>query len=134
MQHHDAIMTNNAEEVQLLASAREQMLNALVSQVQQLTQALTKASPAPPSAPSPPASAVSGPMLGPRVGIPERYAGDPENCNPFNTNCSILYALQPYAFASEAAKVTFTTSHLTGRAQLWGTAEWEIIHPTSSSS
>lgn len=31
LQHRDAIMANNAEEVPLLASSWEQMLNALVS-------------------------------------------------------------------------------------------------------
>ncbi|TWW62375.1 hypothetical protein D4764_04G0010220 [Takifugu flavidus] len=69
----------------------------------------------------------------PRVGTPERYSGDPEGCNPFLTNCSILFALQPYTFASEAARVAFTINHLTGRECLWGTAEWERGTPASSS-
>ncbi|TWW62374.1 hypothetical protein D4764_04G0010210 [Takifugu flavidus] len=69
----------------------------------------------------------------PRVGTPERYSGDPEGCNPFLTNCSFLFALQPYTFASEAARVAFTINHLTGRECLWGTAEWERGTPASSS-
>ncbi len=44
---------------------------------------------------------------------------------PFITNCSILFALQPHTFASEEARVAFTINHLTGRARLWGTSEWE---------
>lgn len=67
------------------------------------------------------------------MGAPERYAGDPESCNPFLTNCSILFALQPYTFASEEARVAFTINHLTGRARLWGTAEWERRTPACSS-
>jgi len=63
------------------------------------------------------------------VGVPERDAGDPEGCNPFITNCSILFALQPHTFASEEAKVAFTINNLTGRARLWGTAEWERHTP-----
>ena len=50
---------------------------------------------------------------------------DPADCNPFITNCSILFALQPQTFASEQARVAFAINHLTGRARRWGTAEWE---------
>ncbi|KAI3370533.1 hypothetical protein L3Q82_025292 [Scortum barcoo] len=72
----------------------------------------------PPPAPAPvPAPAPPGPVPEPRVGNPERYAGDPEGCNPFITNCSILYALQPQTFSSEEAKVAFAINHLTGRAR-----------------
>lgn len=91
---------------------------------------------APTSAPSPPAPAPGFPPSTapePRVGAPERYSGDPEGCNPFLTNCSILFALQPHAFASEAARVAFAINHLTGRARLWGTAEWERGTPACSS-
>lgn len=69
----------------------------------------------------------------PRVGTPERYAGDPEGCNPFISNCSIVFALQSYTFAQEAARVAFTINHLPGRARLWGTAEWERRTPACSS-
>lgn len=54
----------------------------------------------------------------PRVGVPERYDG-------FLTNCSLLFSLQPRTFNTEAARVAFTITHLTGQARLWGTAEWE---------
>ncbi|KAI3353674.1 hypothetical protein L3Q82_004918 [Scortum barcoo] len=96
--------------------------NKVKPRVQQLMAAFTAATAAasPPPAPAPP-----GPVPEPRVSNPERYAGDPEGCDPFITNCSILYALQPQMFSSEEAKVAFAINHLTGRAQLWGTAEWE---------
>ncbi|GLD48545.1 glutamate receptor ionotropic, NMDA 3B, partial [Lates japonicus] len=48
--------------------------------------------------------------------------GVPESCNPFLTNRSILFSLQPHTFDSEEAKVAFTINHLTERACLWGTA------------
>ncbi|KAF7641064.1 hypothetical protein LDENG_00296660 [Lucifuga dentata] len=69
----------------------------------------------------------------PRVGTPERYAGEPEGCNPFLTNCSILFALQPLTFSTEEAKVAYAISHLTGRARMWGTAEWDR-HTSACSS
>ena len=74
-----------------------------------------------------------GPACEPRVGEPERYALDPDGCDPLMTNCSILFAMQPHTFTSEAAKVTFTVNHLTGRARLWGTAEWETQAPACGS-
>lgn len=69
----------------------------------------------------------------PRVGTPERYGGDAEGCAPFITNCSILFALQPQTFATERAKVAFVVNHLTGRARLWGTAEWDQQTPACES-
>lgn len=65
--------------------------------------------------------------------VPECYAGEPGGCNPFLTHCSILCALQPSTFNTEAAKVAFTIKHLTGRARLWGTAEWEMQTPACAS-
>lgn len=64
-------------------------------------------------------------MSEPRIGAPERYAGEPEGCNPSLTNCTIFFALQPLTIASEQAVVGFTINQLTGRARLWGTAEWD---------
>lgn len=74
-----------------------------------------------------------GPTSEPRIGPPERYAGDPERCNPFLTNCSIYFSLQPLTFATEKARVAFSVNHLTGRARLWGTAEWEKRTPACAS-
>ena len=108
-----------------------QALATLSAQVQQLTATLIQfiSLPAPLSHPPPSALAYPGPVLEARVGVPERYTGDPEGCNPFITNSSILFALQPYTFASEEAKVAFTVNNLTGRARLWATAGWERHTP-----
>lgn len=67
------------------------------------------------------------------MGTPERYDGDRETCGPFLTNCSLLFALQPRTFATEPARVAFVINHLTGRARLWGTAEWERRSPACTS-
>uniref|UniRef100_A0A674NTP4 DUF4939 domain-containing protein n=1 Tax=Takifugu rubripes TaxID=31033 RepID=A0A674NTP4_TAKRU len=61
----------------------------------------------------------------PQVGEPEQFEGTPESCDAFVVNCSLLFSLQPCTFITEAAKVAYTIKHLTGRAWLWGTAEWE---------
>lgn len=135
LQQHEAQLSSNAAEARQSASALERALTLLANQVQQMATTLTQhaapaassAQPAPSSTPSP----SSAPE--PRVGAPERYAGDPEGCNPFLTNCSILFALQPHTFATEGARVAFAINHLTGRARLWGTAEWERGTPACSS-
>lgn len=126
-------------EVRKISAANELVIGSLAAQVQQLTTALARlaapATPAPaePAQPAPAVPASSAPPLEPWVGTPECYGGDPEGCNPFITNCSILFALQPHTFATERAKVAFTIYHLTERARLWGTAEWEHQTPACSS-
>ncbi len=100
---------------------------ALVAQVQQLADMLTQqTATASAAAPQPPVSEPSLLRASPElwVGVPDGYAADSEGCGPFLTNCSILFALQPRTFAMEEEKVAFAMNHLTGRARLWGTAEW----------
>lgn len=122
-------------EILRATATRDQRLDNLADQVQQLTAALVQltaaATPAPVEpVPPPPAQPVATePLSEPRVGTPERYGGEPEGCSPFVTNCSILFALQPHTFATEKAKVAFAINQLTGRARLWGTAEWERQTP-----
>lgn len=69
----------------------------------------------------------------PRVGSPERFDGDPNQVRAYVTNCRLIFNLQPRNFATEAAKVAFMINHLTGRARLWGTAEFERRSPACSS-
>ena len=95
-----------------LAHVRQELANAQVGAA------------APPLVPSP---------CEPNVGIPERYDGDSTTCNAFLCNCSIILALQPLTFASEEARVVYTINHLSGRARLWGTAEWQRGTPTCHS-
>lgn len=68
-----------------------------------------------------PASANNEPKIPP----PERFEGNPEQCRPFLTQCSLHFELQPSAFPSERAKVAYTISLLSGKAKQWGTSEWE---------
>ncbi|KAF7655618.1 hypothetical protein LDENG_00053620 [Lucifuga dentata] len=116
-------MAAASSEARRMAAAHEQAITSLAVQVQQLTQQLTLSktlTPAQSAAPSPAASALAPSRIvsEPRVETPERYAGEPEGCDPFLSNCSILFALQPITFATEEAKVAYAISHLTGRAHL----------------
>lgn len=137
------MMTASAAEARQASETHGQALAALAGQVQQLAACLSQLAlsaesapasgdsapaPAPVTASSPPRDAAE-----PRVGTPERYDGDRETCGPFLTNCSLLFALQPRTFATEPAKVAFVINHLTGRARLWGTAEWERRSPACAS-
>lgn len=126
-------MTSSATEARQAAENSGQAFAALAEQLQQLTARLTAARTGPP-APAPSAAALSfidGPE--PLVRTPERFDGDPKSCNAFITNCSLLFSLQLRTFASEAAKVAFAITYLTGRARLWGMAEWERQTPACSS-
>eukprot|EP00064_Thunnus_orientalis_P017628 superscaffoldBa00003800_g17712 len=143
LQQHEAMMTAAVTETKQAAAAHEQALTMLAGQLQQLTAQLTQA-PQASGAASPPAPPATAPALAPaplppmdapepQVGIPERYEGDRETCGPFLTNSSLLFALQPRTFATEGAKVAFVINHLTSRARLWGTAEWERRSPACAS-
>ncbi|TWW79641.1 Retrotransposon-like protein 1 [Takifugu flavidus] len=96
-----------------------------------LTPEATVSAPAPP--PPAPVPALPRMISEPRLGAPERYNGDPKLCRPFLTSCSLLFSLQPHTFATEGAKVAYVISNLTGRALLWGTAEWERQTPACAS-
>lgn len=68
------------------------------------------------------------------VGTPKCFAGDPESCRPFLISCALIFFFpqKPQAFHTESAKVAFAMNHLTGRALLWGTADWERQSPACS--
>ena len=114
------------------ASHLQSAVDTLTRTVTELASRLRESPPTPTPAPVP-QPAVSPASPEPRVGSPERYDGEPETCSAFITNCTLLFALQPRTFSSEAAKVAYTINHLTGRARLWGTAEWDRQSPACSS-
>ena len=94
LQQHEAQLASNAVEALQLASALEWALTSLTTQVQQVVVTVSQQA-APASAPTPHAP----PMVFPSTTAPEsqvrdleRYSGDPEGCNPFLTNCFILFA------------------------------------------
>ena len=107
------------------AEANTNAFAALSAQLQQLMSTRPPAVPVPTLEPPAPALPQPRMITEPRVGTPERYDGNPELCGSFLTSCSLLFSLQPYTFATEEARVAYVISNLTGRALLWGTAEWE---------
>lgn len=131
---HEQIMSAAVAEARQVAASNAAALTALTNQLQQLTPILAQITTPASASPAPaPVLLPSTDAPEPRVGTPERYDGDPETCGPFLTNCSLLFSLQPRTFASEQAKVAFMINHLTGRARLWGTAEWDRQSPACSS-
>ncbi|TWW75360.1 hypothetical protein D4764_13G0000220 [Takifugu flavidus] len=113
---HEQRLEEAAAHARQAAEAQARAITALTAQLQQLTSTLS----------SPEAT-------NPRLEAPERYNGDPKLCRPFLTSCSLLFSLQPHTFATEGAKVAYVISNLTGRAILWGTAEWERQNPACAS-
>ncbi|TWW62655.1 hypothetical protein D4764_04G0013020 [Takifugu flavidus] len=124
LQQHEEAVAAAAAETRRAAEANEQALAELSGLLSRLSARLEPVAPPASSIPaSAPVILQQGPE--PRVSEPERYEGNPESCDAFVVNCSLLYSLQPRVFTTEAAKVAYTITHLTGWAWLWGTAEWE---------
>lgn len=69
----------------------------------------------------------------PKIGNPERFDGNQKQVRPFLSSCRIQFALQPRTFSTEGAKVGYVITHLTGRARLWGTAEFDRQTPACAS-
>lgn len=86
-----------------------------------------------PNAPDPAAQPPLSTAPEPKVGSPERFNGDHSQVRAFLTSCRVQFALQPRTFATEAAKVGYVITHLTGRARLWGTAEFDRQTPACTS-
>ena len=106
-----------------------------LAQVIQLLTRLTPPSAPVPPAPVPPSASVSSAPDAPepKIGHPERFDGDPRQVRAFLTSCRIQFALQPRTFMSEATKVGYVITHLTGRARLWGAAEFDRQTPACAS-
>ena len=140
---HTPSPQNRFEAIEFVLQQQASHHGELSAQVKQLSDSLQQllarfpaqpTNPVPaPDDPVPVIPATSAIAADIKVGGLERFAGDPVECNPFITNCSILFALQPNTFSSEISKVAFAINHLTGRARLWGTAEWERQTPACSS-
>lgn len=110
-------------------------MKEMTDKVSELTQAIQQLSlPTAPPAPSvPPTPPVSVSRQEPKLSTPEKYAGDPEFCRPFLSQCALHFFLQPQTYTTEESKVGFVLSLLTGRAALWGTAVWKNHDPCTQS-
>ena len=132
---HQATMAAAAEtQTQALAALAQQM-QLMAGQLSHLSQPtgdlaaseMSVGNTATDAGPSPPAISsskhsdfVSRPLLAP----PDRFTGEPKDCEDFIIHCEMHFELLPTAFASERAKVAFVISHLAGRAKTWAATEW----------
>lgn len=113
----------------------QQQQQHLAMIIQLLTNLTSQSAPASlPTGPAPESSALvtTAAVAGspePKIGNPERFNGDPTQVRAFLTSCRVQFSLQPRTFATEGAKVGYLITHLTGRARLWGTAEFERQTP-----
>ena len=82
------------------------------------------------SAPPPPAPSPG--IHEPRLPPPERYDGSPGDYRSFLTQCQL--SLQLSSFSTDAARVAYIVTQLTGKAKKWGTAAWSAELPCTQSS
>ncbi len=60
----------------------------------------------------------------PRLALPEKFDGNPGKCKGFILQCSLFLNQQPSPHSTDASKISFVSSLLTGRALDWITAVW----------
>ncbi len=65
----------------------------------------------------------------PHANNPPAYDGDPNSCQAFLSQCSLVFSLQPRRYSTEEAKVAFILTLLSGRAREWGIAVWRSRAP-----
>ena len=61
--------------------------------------------------------------------VPERYDGAPGECRAFQTQCQMIFSLQPLTFPTDATRVAYIITQLTGKVKKWGTAAWSADRP-----
>ncbi len=125
------------QDEQMAASNRA--IQALVSQVLELTTQLQRLQTEPeqrPTASNPPAPTIPDQavhFIEPRLPPPAFYSGEPQQCRSFLAKCSLYISLQPSLFPTEESKIAFVITLLSGRAALWGTTIWEQKLPCCTS-
>ncbi len=120
-------------------AASNRAIQALVTQVSELTTQLQRLPSEPeqrPTASNPPAPTIpdqAGRVIEPRLPPPAFYSGEPQQCRSFLAKCSLYISLQPSSFPTEESKIAFVITLLSGRAALWGTTVWEQKLPCCAS-
>jgi hypothetical protein len=108
--------------------AHHRQLSRLTALTEELVKAVqTLQNPAPERAPPQPdrhQPAEATPTASPRLALPEKFDGNPSRCKGFILQCSLFIAQQPTLYTTEAGKIAFVCSLLTGRALDWITAVW----------
>lgn len=97
-----------------LTALTEELVKVLQSLHTPATSASTPSSTAPPPAVLNAAETPSS--VSPRLSFPERFDGDPSKCKGFCLQCSQFLTQQPALYPTEASKIAFVCSLLTGKA------------------
>ncbi len=135
LSHSNSRMDRQDEQM----AAFNRAIQALVSQVSELTTQLQRLQTEPvqqPTASNPPASTIPDQavcFIEPRLPPPAFYSGKPQQCRSFLAKCSLYVSLQPSSFPTEESKIAFVITQLSGRAALWGTTIWEQKLPCCTS-
>ncbi len=135
LSHSNSRMDRQDEQI----AATNRAIQALVSQVSELTTQLQRLQTEPvqqPTASNPPASTVPDQavrFIEPRLLPPAFYSGEPQQCRSFLAKCSLYISLQPSSFPTEESKIAFIITLLSGWVALWGTTVWEQKLPCCTS-
>ncbi len=135
LSHSNSRMDHQDEEM----AATNRAIQALVSQVSELTTQLQRLQTEPvqqPTASNPPASTIPDQavrFIEPRLPPPAFYSGDPQQCRSFLAKCSLYISLQPSSFPTEESRIAFVITLLSGWEALWGTTVWEQKLPCCTS-
>jgi hypothetical protein len=109
-----------------------QQLNHLTTLTEQLVRGLQELrtavvnAPSTPAAPPPqsdPSDTVST-SVNPRLAFPDKFDGTPTKCKGFLLQCTLFVDQQPTLYSTNASRIAFVCSLLTGRALEWATAVW----------
>ncbi|KAJ8282443.1 hypothetical protein COCON_G00049620 [Conger conger] len=131
--NHGAALGHQQQQLDSFA----QQLRAVSDCLANLTVTLQTANPnfgTPPFSTAAAPTAPPAPVREPRLPPPEKYAGEPGECQAFITQCQLIFQLQPSTFPTERSRVAYIITQLTGRAKKWGTAAWEAGLPCVQTS
>lgn len=112
-------------------AANQHPLNQLTSITEELVKALQglHSSNGPTTTTTPTLSAITHAAVtpspvSPRLSFLERFYGDPTKCKGFTLQCSLFLTQQPTLYPTEASRIAFVFSLLTGKVFEWITAVW----------
>lgn len=103
-------MAASAAETRRTVEAKEQAFEGLRERLCRLSACLDSVAP-----PAPPAPKSVPVLLQKGVATPNTMKAIWRPAMPFVVTCSLLFSLQPHMFLTEAAKVAYIITHLTGR-------------------
>ncbi len=117
-QRHEAVLSHQEE----LMTKHSQLLANVMGSIRQLFERLLGTSP--PSV-SPPSGNRPTSVADPRLTPPKPFAGDPNSCQGFLTQCSLIFELQPSSFPTDSSKIAYIITLLSDKVLSWASAVWQ---------